>query len=77
MIVAGIAFQVATMVVCGLMMLDYFIRRTKARKNSSASQVESDYERDQASPKIVRNFRIFCYSIGLAYTTILIRCIYR
>lgn len=77
MIVAGIAFQVATMTVCGLLMLDYFLRFRKATKNGVTSHVESEYEKDQASPKIARNFRIFCFAIALAYTTILIRCIYR
>lgn len=77
MIVAGIAFQVATMAVCGTLMLDFFIRFKKAKKNGLTSQVESDYEKDQGSPKIARNFRIFCCAIALAYTTILIRCIYR
>ncbi|KEF59019.1 uncharacterized protein A1O9_03862 [Exophiala aquamarina CBS 119918] len=77
MIVAGIAFQVATMAVCGILMLDYFIRFKKAKKNAPTSHVESDYEKDQHAPKKARNFRLFCYAIALAYTTILIRCIYR
>ncbi|RVX66720.1 hypothetical protein B0A52_09533 [Exophiala mesophila] len=76
LIVAGIAFQVATMSVCGLLMLDFFVRFKKATKAGS-NHVLGEYEKDRSSPKIVRNFRLFCYAILLAYTTILIRCIYR
>ncbi|KAJ4523183.1 hypothetical protein HRR78_000676 [Exophiala dermatitidis] len=77
LIVAGIAFQVATMGVCGLLMLDFFIRFQKAKKLKSAAHSESEYEKNQGTRPTARNFRIFCFATGLAFTTIFIRCIYR
>jgi len=82
LIVAGIAFQVATMAVCGSLMLDYFIRFQQAKRQKSAasqtpSGAESEYEKSQADPKSSRNFRLFCVAIGIAFLTIFIRCIYR
>jgi hypothetical protein len=77
LIVAGIAFQVATMAVCGLLMLDYYIRFQKAKKTKSEGTMTSGYEMHLDVPKEHRNFRMFCFAIGFAFTTILIRCIYR
>jgi len=77
LIVAGIAFQVATMAVCGLLMLDFFIRFRRAKKARSATHLESEYEKNLTDAKTNRNFRIFCFAIGLAFLTIFIRCIYR
>jgi hypothetical protein len=77
LIVAGIAFQVATMGVCGLLMLDYYVRFQRAKKAKSQAHVGSAYEKQSAVPNEARNFRLFCFAIGLVYTTILIRCIYR
>lgn len=77
LIVAGIAFQVATMGVCGLLMLDFFIRFQRAKKARSASHSETEYEKNQGLQKATRNFRIFCFGIALAFLTIFIRCIYR
>ncbi|ETI22850.1 hypothetical protein G647_06927 [Cladophialophora carrionii CBS 160.54] len=77
LIVAGIAFQVATMSVCGLLILDYYIRFQRAKKTKSRAHAGSEYEKRSAVPNEARNFRLFCFAIGMAYTTILIRCIYR
>lgn len=69
-IITGIAFQVATMSVCGLLALEFFIRvyrngRKGLSKEAGAGVV--DY----------RRFRAFCAAEIFAYCTILIRCIYR
>ncbi len=77
LIVAGIAFQVATMAVCGLLMVDYYIRFRRAKKTQAQSHTESEYEKNQAQPKTTRNMKMFCVAIGVAFTTIFIRCIYR
>ena len=77
LMVAGIAFQVATMAVCGLVILNYYVRFQRAKKIKSQAHAESEYEKRSALPNEARNFRLFCFAIGLAYTTILIRCIYR
>lgn len=78
LIVAGIATQVATMGVCSLLMLDFFIRFRKAKKAQSWSNGEysSEWERNCTDPKVRRNFRIFCGSVAIAFLTTLIRCIY-
>ncbi|EXJ68924.1 uncharacterized protein A1O5_07856 [Cladophialophora psammophila CBS 110553] len=77
LIVAGIAFQVATMGVCGLLMIDYYMRFQRAKKAKSPATMESEYEKHLSAANVSRNFRIFCFAIGLAFTTIFIRCIYR
>jgi len=81
LIVAGIAFQVATMAVCALVMLDYFIRFQRAKKQKTTTQsengLESEYEKNQKDPKASRNFRIFAFAIGAAFVVIFIRCVYR
>jgi RTA1 like protein len=79
LIVTGIAFQVATMAACGLLMIDYFRRFRKARKASSSSNGDygSEWEKNRTDPKIRRNFRVFCYAIAGSFVAIFIRCIYR
>lgn len=79
LIVAGIATQVATMAVCALLMIDFFIRFHKVKKGSSSSATteSSEWEKNRSDVKVRRNFRIFCFAIALAFTTTLIRCIYR
>ena len=77
LIVAGIAFQVATMSVAGLFMLDFFRRFRRARKSFSPNGDGSEWEKNSAKPSVRRNFRIFCYSIAFAYVAIITRCIYR
>ena len=79
LIVAGIASQVATMAVCAVFMIDYFRRFYRAKKSSSTASNElgSEWEKNSSHPNARRNFRIFCYSMGLSFTTIFIRCIYR
>ena len=82
LIVAGIAFQVATMAVCALLMADYFRRFHRAKKASmSATAMDgapgSEWEKNRSDPRVKRNFRIFCVAIGIAFITIFIRCVYR
>ena len=82
LIVAGIAFQVATMAICGLIMIDYFLKFHKARKASMSKTAMdgafgSEWEKNRGDPKVKRNFRLFCVAIGIAFIAIWIRCIYR
>ncbi len=76
-IVAGIAFQVATMVACAILIFDYYRRFQRAKKSKSQAHSESEYEKRSTVPNEARNFRLFCFALGVAFTTILIRCIYR
>lgn len=71
LMIAGIAFQVFTMACCGLLMLDYIIRLRRAESDGPYHDV--DKLNKGKDPK----FRVFCIALGLAYITILIRCIYR
>ncbi|KAF7587444.1 hypothetical protein BBP40_007215 [Aspergillus hancockii] len=64
-IITGIAFQVATMSVCGVLGLEFFIRYL--RRGSG----EKDSENGGKHTKLVVFADIF------AYVTVLIRCIYR
>ncbi|MBE3043929.1 RTA1 domain-containing protein [Candidatus Bathyarchaeota archaeon] len=68
-IIAGIAFQVATMVVCGILTLDYSFRRYRHRGSAPAG-VKTDRV---AAVKAT----LFQGSVALAYFAVLIRCIYR
>lgn len=83
LIIAGIAFQVATMAVCGFLMVTYIMKFRKAHKNgssgvSSPGGVEkSNYHVVATDPKERKKVIIFCWALTLAYITILIRCIYR
>jgi hypothetical protein len=66
-IIAGIAFQVVTMALCGLLTLDFalrYIRRTKAAGKT-------------INWTSINRPGIFCITSFFAYVFVLIRCIYR
>jgi hypothetical protein len=71
-IIAGIAFQVGTMAICGLLGLDFFVRAYKNGAFSSLSALSQE-----KSTKEWTHFKIFCFAEIVAYFTILVRCIYR
>ncbi|KAJ9651618.1 hypothetical protein H2198_009121 [Neophaeococcomyces mojaviensis] len=78
LIVAGIAFQVATMAVCGLLVLDFLIRFRRAKANKLENVEEkTQHQVDQRDRRKHTMFRMFCVAVALAYLTVLIRCIYR
>jgi hypothetical protein len=78
MIVAGIAFQVATMAVCGLLVLIYIIRYKKGTSGRNAVGEKSAYHLDKESTSVsLWKVRVFGGMVCLAYLTVLIRCIYR
>lgn len=72
-IICGIAFQVATMAVCGLLGLDFFIRVAR-RGNGLAGEKELDGAAPVISP---RRMQMIIAAEVLAYFTVLVRCIYR
>ena len=72
LIIAGIAFQVATMSVCGLLALDFAFRLWKSGNHRSALGRSGGGR----SGRIGRP-ELFCGFVFFAYITILIRCIYR
>lgn len=79
LIVTGIAIQVATMAVCGVLMVDYFIRLRRGQKGATSTPVDSADEAEK--PRTVAGnawkFRMFCFAIGLSFITIFVRCVYR
>jgi hypothetical protein len=83
LIIAGIALQSVTMAVCGSLVLDFFLSRRRARVEHKVEAEGTDASLDAATlpndvhTKSPLRFRIFCWAIGFAFVTILIRCIYR
>ena len=78
LIVAGIAFQVATMVVCGVLVVVYIWRYRKASATHHMPDEKSAYQLDKEQGSVkLRNIKIFGSMAILAYFTVLIRCIYR
>lgn len=78
LIVAGIAFQVVTMAVCGLLVLVYVFRYRKARSAGSTIDEKSSYQVDKEQGDVrLGKVKLFGGMIVLAYVTVLIRCIYR
>jgi hypothetical protein len=78
MIVAGIAFQVATMAVCGILVVIYIIRYKKGAAARHAMEEKSAYHTDKDQGSIALwKVKVFAGSVILAYFTVLIRCIYR
>ncbi|KAF2743489.1 RTA1-domain-containing protein [Sporormia fimetaria CBS 119925] len=76
-IITGIAFQVATMSACGLLVAIYLWRYRKGRAEREASTEKSAYEVNKSQGAVSRRFYVFGGMVALAYVTILIRCIYR
>jgi hypothetical protein len=81
LIIAGIGFQIATMTVCFLLMIDYYVRFRKAKKHLNNSDgvfsTETDWEKNRNNSKVRRNFRLFVAAVAVAFTTTLLRCVYR
>jgi hypothetical protein len=84
LIITGIALQSVTMAVCGLVVLDFFLSRRKARTEPKAeaegttdTSLDATELSNDVHTKSPLRFRIFCWAIGFAFATILIRCIYR
>jgi len=78
LIVAGIAFQVATMIACGLLVILFIVRYRKARSQQASRSEKSSYQADKEQGGLsLGKINLFGAMIVLAYTTILIRCIYR
>jgi hypothetical protein len=81
LIIAGIAFQIVTMVACFILLTDFYIRFRRARKQTLRADgmvsSESDWEKNRTNPTIKRNFRFFVVAVGIAFFTTLTRCVYR
>ncbi|KAJ5612110.1 RTA1 domain protein [Penicillium lagena] len=69
--ITGIAFQVLTMTACGVLGVDFVVRLIRHGRSGEAP------EEEKISSKEARKFHLFCAGELFAYTTVLIRCIYR
>lgn len=78
-IIAGIAFQVATMAVCGMLGLDFFIRVWRAgRANGNSLAPSKELSQDAGfRPISTMAIKMTITAEVFAYFTVLIRCIYR
>jgi hypothetical protein len=76
MLLAGVAFQVANMVGCGLLMLIYVWRYKKAKK-AGREQKDTDYVEEKGQQGVEKKLHMFCWAIVAAYLAVLARCIYR
>ncbi|WQF75128.1 Putative RTA-like protein [Colletotrichum destructivum] len=85
LVVGGVAFQVANMVCCGLLMLVYIVRRRSGlargdRPHEDAHLINGDGQslsRASATEEEAGRVRKFVYALVLAYIAILVRCSYR
>ncbi|KGO66730.1 RTA-like protein [Penicillium expansum] len=68
-IIAGIVFQVATMSECGVMALEFFIA---SRKN-----LREGFQGEAGTEKLQQRIWLVLAAEIVAYTTVLIRCIYQ
>jgi hypothetical protein len=78
MIVAGIAFQVVTMAVCGILVVVYVVRYKMGTSKRNTVNEKSAYHLDKENGDIAMwKIKTFGWMVVLAYVTVLIRCIYR
>jgi len=84
LIITGIALQSVTMFVCGSLVLDFFLRRRKARTHDKVEtegvagvSIDAATLPNDAHTTSPLRFKFFCWAIGFAFLTILIRCLYR
>lgn len=80
LLVAGVAFQVANMAACGVVLLIAILKYHKAKRSQHLQEgdaSQSQYEVDRHDQRQRRNLIIFTGALGVTYFTILTRCIYR
>jgi hypothetical protein len=80
LMIAGIAFQVATMGLAGILFLTFAIRYRKGnrgRGRSNEGSPEPKFATSREDKEHKRTIFLYCAVVALAYLTVLIRCIYR
>ncbi|KAK7755500.1 hypothetical protein SLS62_002432 [Diatrype stigma] len=70
-IIAGIAFQVATMLACGLLAAEFIVKLVRHRRASNIRAVSAQEKSGDVKAQT------FQFAVMFAYLLILIRCIYR
>lgn len=74
LILAGIGIQVGTMSICGVLALDFFIRRNRMKRRQTLSE---QMDARSAQPISHKRFLVFLSALIFAFFVILGRCIYR
>lgn len=78
LIVTGIAFQVATMAGCGLLIVFYIWRYRKGAPVKGQVNEKSNYQLSKEQGTVsLGKVKLFGVVVSVAYLTVLIRCIYR
>jgi hypothetical protein len=80
MMIAGIAFQVATMGLAGVLVLAFAVRYKKGNtghRSGSDISMKPKFAASREDKEHTRTVFLYCAVVALAYLTVLIRCIYR
>lgn len=78
LIIAGIAFQVATMAACGLLVVLYIWRYRKGAALKGQLNEKSNYQLSKEQGTVsLGKIKLFAAVVSLSYFTVLVRCIYR
>ncbi len=80
LMIAGIAFQVATMGLAGILFLTFAIRYRKGKhghRSGTHGSPEPKFEPSSEEKIHRQTVFVYCAAVALAYLTVLIRCIYR
>ncbi|PMD34255.1 RTA1-domain-containing protein [Hyaloscypha variabilis F] len=80
LMIAGIAFQVATMGLAGILFLTFAVRYRKGKhehRSASDGSPEPKFEPSSEEKKHRRTVFLYCAIVAFAYLTVLARCIYR
>lgn len=86
MLIAGVAFQVANMIACGLFMLYYWKLYRTSRQKVESTSGDSDHGvmgtqqpiRGKSRLRLRHDrVKIFIWAIAIAFIAVVIRCIYR
>jgi len=80
LMIAGIAFQVATMGLAGILFVTFAVRYRKGKHGSRSpgdGSPEPKFVASREDREHRRTVFVYCAVVALAYLTVLIRCIYR
>ncbi|ETN45766.1 uncharacterized protein HMPREF1541_09599 [Cyphellophora europaea CBS 101466] len=76
--IAGVCFQVANMIVCSVIMLMFWRKYRQSRKVGDVGGQRSKYSEDKrGDPSVRTKFTWFAGASSFAFGCVLIRCIYR
>lgn len=84
LLTAGVAFQAANMMFCGVFVVLFLYRYRKAKNQkvddgftTAYGKLKLEEANDAHARKTVLRFKLFCWALATAYITMFIRCVYR